>query len=684
MTQPNTNQVSLAASIDEDACNTNVSSPSSTPPLADAQRTLSQPHEPWKVDPSSRNTRPNHKPPARPLSISASETVCDDELNAIMAEGWSVPTYTESDVDEIVQTAEKFHLTVHNTQYNVLEEDHALSQVPSLSPTLLQSQTFGSGIVAPVLSPIKRDCCDPWPDRRTLDTARDLHAIGTKWQDELRMSNLLGTAHSRAIPQTLQSYIVECDNPAVAAGRLSFLLSALDPTVHPRTANNFFNGLDLVLGSLASRFPDDVVVLGLVDAVRRLDRLCIVNFDHFSMSVDQWASPNANITSTPRVTPTEEGRTSFSDSSGVAPSRTSGNDTPNSSTPNAPLRSSPDNPSDPTIEHVPRKKRKRARGRLLACPVRKNCQLRLVESSCNFTGADTMWAITQHLNSRRHQHDVAFVRLCRVCWTYVTSVTEYDIRHNHGRCLQATQPRGHRVEAQWYSLYLKLYPYAAQLPSPYVDETTTRPAEPDPNRNAFLIEPLPTPEFDFNGISSDQSFLDVHPRTLHDGIQQMAPLSQSSYIDVRQQAEASAIALFTQMLSEHVHEPHDLMNHHMGQFTGSANYMNADDIDAFADRFYAQANGLVHRLRNQGNQGRVRNYFSTPQDPVLGPNDFWIGHFPTPLRLQAPLPPEPLPQLDPPTASVILQEHIPPAEPWAFHSSFGLETGLASQYAAYT
>ncbi|KAH7065766.1 hypothetical protein BKA63DRAFT_496371 [Paraphoma chrysanthemicola] len=677
MAQSSNNQVSQEVAVEEDASNTNVSSQPSARPHADAQQTLPQPHEPWRSNLSSRNTQTTFRPPAGPFSFSASETLCDDEVNAIRAEEWSVPTYTESDVDTNIQSAEKIHLIVRNTRDDVHEEQNlALGQISRLSRALLRPQSFGSSVRAPPLSPTKPDSRGPWSERRTLEFLRDIYAIGSRWQDDLRTSKVSSVTHGSAIPQIVPSYIIQCDNPAIAPSRLSFLLDALNPLVHPCTANNFFNGLDLIIGSLASRFPDDAVVLGLIDAIRLLDRLCIVNFDPFSMSFDRWASADASTTSGSCGAPTDQVQNFLGESSDAVPSHAVGNGTPTPSAPSPPKESSPDQPFNPTIAPVPRDRRKKARGRLLACPVHKNGQLRLVETSCNFSGADTMWAITQHLNSRRHQQDVSFVRVCRTCWTYVTNVTEYGMHHNHGRCLQVTQPRGDRVIAQWYSLYVQLYPYAAHLPSPYIDEATTIPRESAQNRNAALIEPVSAPEFDFNNLPSDQSFLDVHPTAFNDGIQHMSPVFQDSNIDVRPQAEDSAIRLFTQMLGEHVHQSHDLVNHYVDQFMRSAQRMNLDDIDAFADRFYAQANDLMQRLRNQGDPGRPRRYGSTPQDLVLGSSDFWIGQFPVPLHLQGPLPLETPLQLDPPTPLVILPEHVPPAEPWALTSWFGAETGL--------
>jgi hypothetical protein len=50
-----------------------------------------------------------------------------------------------------------------------------------------------------------------------------------------------------------QLRLIQCDNPMIPQDLILFVLNSLDPHTHPDRANNFFNGLDLIVGNLQDR-----------------------------------------------------------------------------------------------------------------------------------------------------------------------------------------------------------------------------------------------------------------------------------------------------------------------------------------------------------------------------------------------------------------------------------------------
>jgi hypothetical protein len=173
-------------------------------------------------------------------------------------------------------------------------------------------------------------------------------------------------------------------------------------------------------------------------------------------------------------------------------------------------------------------KKKKPRKRFLACPVKKNRELRNDTSPCRHTGSDNMSDLQKHLISRDHSESFPFVRLCRACWEYIINEKVWREFHTTKQCIQQTgvtkQVRGSRVAEQWTRLYGRMFPQSQRIPSPCmciclilimrlltpiidVDDPTSLPKA----SSSHLVQPEPSvqnggPNFDFNDPHSACSY----------------------------------------------------------------------------------------------------------------------------------------------------------------------------------
>ncbi|KAF1998932.1 hypothetical protein P154DRAFT_602509 [Amniculicola lignicola CBS 123094] len=294
---------------------------------------------------------------------------------------------------------------------------------------------------------------------RTFEIRRPINANNSK------------SDHSIASPGRPIFVPLDADRPTDTTDRLVYLLQHLNPRTNPSRVNNFFNGLDIILADLESRFPENFAVTGLSRALELISSIYHLNYAHNQLKVNQW-------------TPID--LCSHTDTS-AAQGPSAGQ--PRNTTQPYP----PDQNQDPSSEPSPRdqngttgsdshnnriatsrgqRTRQRLRTRKLACPVDKHAVVHghASNSRCNFPGRNTMSAIAQHLRGMGHRNDVLQIILCHHCGFYVTSLEEYRDVHNARRCQMHVQRRGARVVDLWQDLYRKIHPNSTRIPSPWTDD----------------------------------------------------------------------------------------------------------------------------------------------------------------------------------------------------------------------
>lgn len=213
--------------------------------------------------------------------------------------------------------------------------------------------------------------------------------------------------------------------------------------------------------------PDDVMVQGIRKALARLEQLHQLNFRRYASESNQWTSvvtPMAPDNCAP-----SEGQCNVSLQGRSNTSPSGPNDGNSHSESNSSINSNrgqvPNSLRNSLEKDVRHKNRKHAT-RLLACPIRKDCEVHDQRPSCSFDGAVNMWGVTQHLKTRVHRQFLPFLTLCRFCWEYSINQEDYDNVHRHGRCQQTAQPRGSKVADSWQGLYGKIFPQSVRIPSP--------------------------------------------------------------------------------------------------------------------------------------------------------------------------------------------------------------------------
>ncbi len=124
--------------------------------------------------------------------------------------------------------------------------------------------------------------------------------------------------------------------------------------------------------------------------------------------------------------------------------------------------------SQPELKKITSRKRKAysTRGRLLACPYKKDSEIHGQIPVCLFEGTSSMSGVTQHLNTWAHSHTLPFLKLCRNCWNYVLVPSLYQRFHMADQCDRRAQPKGSLVASQWFNLHRLLFPFSERVPSP--------------------------------------------------------------------------------------------------------------------------------------------------------------------------------------------------------------------------
>ncbi|KAF2691476.1 hypothetical protein K458DRAFT_975 [Lentithecium fluviatile CBS 122367] len=243
--------------------------------------------------------------------------------------------------------------------------------------------------------------------------------------------------------------------------RLLKMLAVLNPQTNPSRANSFFNGLDILVGDLRNRFPNDYVVFGLVRALERLELFYQLNFVKASTNLNQWSLVSGEA---------EDGTDGAiaKDESHIADCSPSGLNSATASHPGQHSKDGQFTSGDQNSNEGPRLSGKRRiqlqkKGRRLACPIRRHQEVHGQDITCGFDGAANMWGVTQHLRTLKHSHP--FIALCRHCWIYVTDQEEYHNVHKNSLCALDSQPRGLRVPELWQKLYRSIYPGSNRIPS---------------------------------------------------------------------------------------------------------------------------------------------------------------------------------------------------------------------------
>ena len=103
-----------------------------------------------------------------------------------------------------------------------------------------------------------------------------------------------------------------------------------------------------------------------------------------------------------------------------------------------------------------------------SCPVYEAEKISGQPHSCNGLVSRSMADVRRHLVRSRHP-DVTFLRHCPTCNEDIVDQKEYDERHGQLCQHPQKQRRGQAaIVEQWQELYLKVYPSATVIPSPFV------------------------------------------------------------------------------------------------------------------------------------------------------------------------------------------------------------------------
>ncbi|KAF2792952.1 hypothetical protein K505DRAFT_48118 [Melanomma pulvis-pyrius CBS 109.77] len=274
-----------------------------------------------------------------------------------------------------------------------------------------------------------------------------------------------------AAASTSNPFSVDFDHQSYVQERMAYLISQLDPRTYPNRVNDFFNGLDIVIGDLRERFPDDLLTLGMQNALVRLENQYLLNCVHNASKTSQ-SELSSNIDT---CAPAIDGEASSSTQPSGASSSTTqkdsttrpvnGSDAPDQET------STPNRQQDAIQARSGRRKEKKKKNRPLACPIKKHYEAHNQRPLCDFKGG-YMSEVAQHLRTRVHRPFLPILTLCRACWAYAISEGEYNNVHRNGHCNQGEQPRKEKAAEIWLDLYRKIYPQSERIPSPYVDDRT--------------------------------------------------------------------------------------------------------------------------------------------------------------------------------------------------------------------
>ncbi|KAF2126076.1 hypothetical protein P153DRAFT_433875 [Dothidotthia symphoricarpi CBS 119687] len=438
-----------------------------------------------------------------------------------------------------------------------------------------------------------------------------------------------------------QPRLVPCDNRAIPEKQLLFLLDTLDPQACMGRANDFFNGLDTIVGNLLERCPGDVAVQGMQRALARLDQLYRLNFGTPSSS-DQWSTATEISYSSTR-SPSGDNRAtslSYTGGTGSAGGLNDCPDEPVKSIPNGQEQLVPNAPLN-DLDNGSKRTKAKCKNRPLGCPIKKHYVIHNQVSSCNFTGAANMWGVAKHLKSLAHIHSLPFLALCRNCWKYTKSEVAYQEDHRPGRCQHAGQPRGPRVEKYWCDLYIEIYPTLERIPRPFVDDMTWRPAASMRNTDTIAVRDNDDLELNFNSAPEFQSFLEFEPTHLPDELPMAFTVPNQTHLVTIEAAEAAAIELYSQMFLEHVHQPFDINDHHMRRLMDHA---DETDVNAFSNAFRTRLHQLIQSSRQQQLEGVIPDLILPPAPEIftshaLGDHDRWLEQFPVPEEMINATPP---------------------------------------------
>lgn len=204
--------------------------------------------------------------------------------------------------------------------------------------------------------------------------------------------------------------------------------------------------------------PDDLLTLGMQNALVRLEHQYLLNCGHHASETGQSDLSSNIITCAPA---TDGDASSSSQPSGTSSSTTQKDSTTQlgkgSDAPDQEI-SAPNRQQDAIQTRSGRRKEKKKSNRPLACPIKKHYEAHNQQPLCDFKGVGYMSEVAQHLRTRVHRPFLPVLTLCRACWAYAISEGEYNNVHRNGRCNQGEQPRKEKSAEIWLDLYRKIYP----------------------------------------------------------------------------------------------------------------------------------------------------------------------------------------------------------------------------------
>ncbi|KAF2475490.1 uncharacterized protein BDR25DRAFT_382504 [Lindgomyces ingoldianus] len=411
-----------------------------------------------------------------------------------------------------------------------------------------------------------------------------------------------GEPSASPVASVLQPSMIFVENPYIPKDMVSGILRLLDPRVDPTFTNRIFNGLDLVIGNLFERFPNDPLIIGFIKALRRTDlgfQLCFASSSSSSNVFTHWTLASSDVgaiscangsvqsTQSPGQAPHPSSsllQTPYSPPGGISNSRGKG-------------RSGRDKPQNSIGlgSHHPRKTDSR---RLLACPNKKHCEADGQRPLCRFEGAVNMWGVMQHLRSRDHRHFLPSLSVCRMCWKFSTHEGSSQNLCISGNCKRRPQPRGPRVAEHWRDLFREIYPESARIPNPYVDDPGWTEAGPSTTANSVIVQELTQPQNDLpflgDGLGKNDTapFLTLTP---------FAPRPNGMIFNPEEEragqiAEAAAMEVI-QRLCNSFQSGSDSLYQSMDQLMSEARPLESPHLQELSDRFRDIASDLLARLR---------------------------------------------------------------------------------------
>jgi hypothetical protein len=316
--------------------------------------------------------------------------------------------------------------------------------------------------------------------------ANDLSAIGTKWQDDLRMRRRASGPMTVAVVLTSDTHHTPgLQDPKALLNTILSLVNDSDSEVDPEKANDLFNGLDLIVEDLSHRLlvPQHFLISRALtddDLSPKHDTVrCILNtLASLGRTIEPESSPcsadptgegsaaSAGVKSCPASQHTKFPPSFYSSlgSQAFSPEGTGGSYTQdNGGRENSP---SPEGNTGPSPTIALSETSKRPRSRLLACPAKKHDEVHGRQPSCSYQGAANMSSLKTHLRSREHVQGLPFIEFCRTCADYIIDRAEWQNRHASESGRSNKQIRGNGVVKQWQALYKKMFPRSERVPHP--------------------------------------------------------------------------------------------------------------------------------------------------------------------------------------------------------------------------